>query len=64
MARCRKTASSAVPMAPDTRWITFSALVAPGVWSRESPANAAAMQGMSVLPMPRPTTSRVAARSQ
>ena len=49
----------AVPIAPAMRWIAFSALVARGVSSRASVWNAAAIEGMIVLPIPSPSTNVV-----
>ena len=43
-------------------WMAFRALVARGVSSRAIVMNAAAIDGMIVLPMPRPSTNSAAAR--
>jgi len=62
IARCRLIASRAVPIAPATRWTTVRALVPLGVSRRESVWKAAAIEGMIVLPIPRPTTNRATAK--
>ena len=57
MARVSTTASAAVPIAPPTRWSTFSCGVASESWSGRIAANAALIAGMNDRPMPIPRTN-------
>ncbi len=56
-ARCRTTASTAVPIEPPTRWRTLSWGVASESSERSSAAKAAAIAGMKAKPMPMPRTN-------
>src|SRR3954454_8507337 len=62
-ARCRTTASTAVPIEPPTRCSTLSCGVACGSSERSSEANAAAIAGMKAKPIPMPRTN-IASDSQ
>ena len=56
-ARWSTTASTAVPIDPPTRWITFSCGVALASSERSSDANAAVIAGRKPKPIPMPRTN-------